>query len=58
MLQNCRITLLESGDSPVHFKAELKTQMVEMMGSWVDAINVWSPVMEEDEEQNVVESEK
>ena len=58
MLQTVGFTLLEPGDSPVHFKAELNTQMVEMMGSWVDAINVWSPVMEEDEEQNVVESEK
>ena len=27
------------------------------MGSWVYTINVWSPVMEEDDEQNMVESE-
>ena len=49
--------MLEPGAKPEYFKAKLNTQMVEMMGSWVDIINVWSPEIVEDERSKTVSLE-
>ena len=49
--------MLDPGRIPVHFKAKLNTQMVEMVGSWVDIINVWSPEIVKDEKSKTVSLE-
>lgn len=49
--------MLDPGRIPEHFKAKLNTQMVEMVGSWVYIINVWSPEIVEEKMSKTVSLE-
>ena len=49
--------MLEPVDKPEHLKARLKNPDGVKMDSWVDTVYKWSPVMEEEDEQNMVELE-